>query len=368
MGRGVYLYISPANKIIYSLSFNSKVEEQEEPLQLAVATAAYYVTQKYQDCEITKNFLKMLSNFARKPLSVHELIKQADTAKMVQMIEKGDKNQKQWFKALFRTEVFSDENVMACIEKHLDLCGENEVSRLLSFCGGKEVDQRKLDLILKCAFVIPLEELVILVIRHFWSYGIHTPLNRNYNKERLVVLLNKMEDNDDFFKEILLLLLQNLKEVLLDLYRECLRNTMHSNHLKKVFTMIQKIVVVGGASVICLEALINEQVLLENHQQLIALIKVLLETECINHNNAINDLIVPLLKKFSDEANPCLLYSLKILNVRFLYLPPPFSNPFTKSFLGNLLSQRSYNFRSVAYRNIYYFGKIAGRFLQILPK
>lgn len=296
----------------------SQVEEQEEPLQMAITSTAYYFVQKYQDHDVAKTLLQFLGAIARKPKSIYEQIQEADTSKIIEMIEKGDENQKQWFRALFRTRVFSDEKAIACVEKHCNLCSEREVERVFTFCAGKEVDERKLNLVLKCASTVPLQQLIILVTRYFKNYGVHTPLNRMYNKEHLVILLNKMgESNDEFLKELLLLLIQNLKEVLTDLYRECLRDDVYSGRLKNAFSAFKEIITTSNTSFTCLQALINDEILLENYQQLTALLKVLLVTTCIKYDTAITNLIIPLLKKFTEVEinNRCTLNLIKILNV-----------------------------------------------------
>lgn len=291
------------------------MEENGEPLQTAVASVAYYVVNKFQGYQPAKQLIMMLGPIARKPKSVQELIRSADAAKIVQMIEREDENQKQWFQALFHTQVFSDQKSMACVEKYYKLCGETEVERILSFCRGKEIDDTKLILVLKCVSVIPLSRLVILVTRYFYSYGIHTALNNKINKEKLVLLLNKIEENEQYKKEMLMLLLQNLKEFLSALYRECLKNFVYSTQLKSTFSDFKEILMVGDAALICLQPLITPQILLENHEQLATLLKTLLETECIEYDTAINGVIVLQLLNYlnGDALSP--LGAMIILNV-----------------------------------------------------
>lgn len=293
------------------------MEENGEPLQAAVASIAYYVMDKFRGYQPAKQLLMMLGTIARKPKSVQELIRFADAAKIVQMIEREDENQKQWFQALFHTQIFSDEKSMTCVEKYYRLCGEAEVERILNFCRGKEIDEKKLNLVLKCVSIIPLSRLIILITRYFHSYGIHTALNSKINKEKLVLLLNKIEDGEQYKKDILLLLLQNLKEVLFDLYRECLKNAVYSTQLKSIFLDFKEILVVGNASLICLEPLITQQVLSENQEQLTTLLKTLIETKCVKYDTAIKDVIIPQLANFlgddGDRTFP--LGAMIILNV-----------------------------------------------------
>lgn len=293
-----------------------QVEENGEPLQAAVSSAAYYVINKYEGHQPAKQLIMMMSTMARKPKTVQELIESADSTKMIQMIEKSDENQKQWFQALLRTQVFSNEKSIRCLEKYYKLCDESEVERILSFCRAKEIDDRKLNLVLKCASVIPLSSLVLVITRYFHNYGIHTALNKKSNKDKLVLLLNKMEDNEHCKKEMLLLILQNLKEVLTDLYRECLKNSVYVNQLKSIFSEFKEIFVVGNASFICLEPLIIKETILENHIQLTALLKTLLETECIKYDIVVNQVIMLHLENFlkHDEISS-VLYLMTIFNV-----------------------------------------------------
>lgn len=257
----------------------------------------------------------MLSTIARKPKSVQELIHVSDESKVIQMIEKGDENQKQWFQGLLRKQIFSDQKSIACVNKYYHLCTESDVERILSFCRGKEVDEYKLNVVLKCVSTIPLHRLVILITRYFRTYGNQIALNGKYNKDKLVLILNKMERNESDLKEILLLLLQNLREVLSDFYRECIKNSVYSSHFKEVFVVFKEIFVIDNVALICLEALLTQEIILENCEQLTALLKTLSETECIPYEMVIYNLIVSSLKKFIEKNSVCLLNFMTILNV-----------------------------------------------------
>lgn len=300
------------------LSFTTfQVEEKGENLQTTIASTAYYTVQKYQNYEPATHLIKMLSTIAKKPKSLQEIIQQADSSKMIAMIETNDANQKRWFQALLHTQVFANEKSLACVERHYDLCDEAEVDRLLNLCGGKEIDGKKLRVVLKCAAMLSADQLAILITRYLRRFGTGTPLNGRYNREELVVLLNKMkEKKDDFVKDVLLLLLQNPRVVLSDLYSECLKNSLISENLKSTFASCKEIVVIDDMIVNCLKNLITTEVLGEHYQHYKTLLQVLLATKSITYDKVINDLLSPFAKSLlNDENYTCLLYLLCILNV-----------------------------------------------------
>lgn len=262
----------------------------------------------------------MLSTIARKPKSLQELVQQADATTMVAMIEKCDGNQQQWFHALTNTHIFDNQKSMECVEKYCYLCTQDDIDRILNMSTNYNNQQTR-NLVLKCASSLPLKELTVVATRYFYKHGIINNLDNGNVRNQLVLLLNCIKSvngiNDKVMSEVVLLLLQNPKEVLEYLYYECLKNSIYSLFLKEVFLTIKEIVVIHSLAVTTLAAFLKQtEISNENTLQTIQLLNVLLETECITHEEFIEKCIVPSVEQYLQEQKYFEIQSLLyILNV-----------------------------------------------------
>lgn len=266
----------------------------------------------------------MLSTIARKPKSLPELVQQADVSTMITMIAKCDGNQQQWFHALTNTHIFDNEKSMECLEKYCYLCTQDDIDRILNMSTNYN-SPRTTKLALKCASCLPLNELIVVSTRYFRKFGIINNLDDGNIRNQLILLLNCIKNvssiNDKLISKVILLMLQNPKEVLEYLYYECLKSSVYSLCLKEVFVANKEIVVINSLAATTLAAVLRKtEISNENTLQIIQLLNVLLETECVTYEEFIEKVMVPSLEQFLQEGKQSdlqnLLYSFNVSIVR----------------------------------------------------
>lgn len=285
-----------------------QIEDEGQPLQTLIAHSAYATIEKFQKHKMAKELIQMLGTIAKKPHSVQEQIRQANPSTMIAMIEKADANQSHWFHALTSTKIFSDKSSMNCVKKYANLCDDADLDRLLNMSVEYKEDEVK-DVVLTCATVLDIEELIIVVTRYFYKFGIINNLDRGTTKQQLVIVMNKMKKDDGldinsaFTKEITLLLLQNAQEVLQHLFGECLKSCAYTNCLKQLFDGVKEIVAVHGLGLRVLKDVLDKSgVLNENFKEVVQLLKVLVQTGCVSGKNLTEEYFLQNFEKCLMEA------------------------------------------------------------------
>lgn len=249
----------------------------------------------------------MLECIAKEPLPLKDQILQADDETIVKMVGKADANQKLWFRGLLTNRVLSNKIVLKCIDQYYKLCEMQDVQRLLALnIDAKDDEMRRL--IVKCASTLDEAELAMVILRHFAKIGFANMLENSATNEQLILLLNKMQQNNstdkEFIKNILLLFLQNPMHVLVSLYGECVKNTVYTTFLHHLFDVLKNTLSINSMGLNALsESLERYPVSNQNMQQYSHLLKLLLETECINYDKLMVTLIVPNLQTACREEN-----------------------------------------------------------------
>ncbi|KAJ8933257.1 hypothetical protein NQ314_014138, partial [Rhamnusium bicolor] len=219
------------------------INEDDQPLQSTISEKAYLVVEKYQKYEEAEELISMLNMIAKKPKTLAERIKEADISMLINKIYKNDQDQKSWFQALLNTPIFRNNEAVKCVDVWAHLCDENDVTRLLNLSIQSNNAEAK-KLAIKCASTLNLEKLILVSIRHFYENKFKNILNEDIEPQ-LMVIFNKVNEmtniEDDFVKEISLLLLQNPKVVFAYLYNECLKNIFYTNCLRDTFSNIKEI-------------------------------------------------------------------------------------------------------------------------------
>lgn len=283
-----------------------QIEQEDQQLQTLIASSAYLTIEKYQKYKPANELIQMLSTIARKPKSLQELLQHADARTMISMIEKCDGNQKQWFHALTNTHIFDSEESMACLEKYCYLCTQDDIDRLLNMSTNYSSPKTR-KLTLKCVSYLPLNELIVVTTRYFHKFGIINNLDDGNIRSQLVLALNIIKNvnsiNDSFTSKIVLLLLQNSQEVLKHLYQECLKNSVYSLCLKELFLAVKEIILIQSLAISTLTSVLKSiEISSENTSQIVQLLNILLETDCITHEEFIGKMIVPFLEQFLQEG------------------------------------------------------------------
>lgn len=240
-----------------------QIEEDEKILQLSVSEKAYLVIESYHKYNKASELISMLGTFARKPLSLNELIQRADVTTVIRMVDKKDNNQEAWFKALFTTQVFKNKEALDCIGRWPNLCNEDDLTLLLNLNVQKN-DEEFHKLIIKCATCLNLEKLKIVCTRHFYRNKFSHVLNANIEPS-LTILFNKLNESNLLFsdlpKEVILLLLQNPIVVLTYIKNECVINKFYTDCLIDTFVKIKEISQIDDVGIMSMTEVLSKNTL-----------------------------------------------------------------------------------------------------------
>ncbi|CAG9827894.1 unnamed protein product [Diabrotica balteata] len=292
-----------ANKIS-STTYSSETEVDDENLQMLISNKGYLVLERYQKLPESKDLVAVLGSLAKKPKSITEQIHEADIGKMINKINKTDRDQIHWFKALIRTQIFENEESAKCVKKWYHLCDEEDVSQLLNWCVQKKTPQ-SVELTVKCLSTLDLEKLTAVATTYFYKNKF-IKLQASDVAKTLRSLLNKAkEDSDvenDLAKDILILFMQQPVIVLPYLYEECIKNSFYTNVLKKTFEVLKDIIKIDNIGVTTLLAVFDSQPPNEHTiNNCIQLFKKLMEIGIFN-NDVVLTILGSMLKKHHEEG------------------------------------------------------------------
>lgn len=265
----------------------------------------------------------MLGSIAKKPKTLSERIQVADIKMIIKKVHVKDADQKAWFQALLATQIFNSNDAMKCVDTWAHLCNKNDVARLLHLSCQSENEAAK-NLTLKCASTLNLEELILIMTRYFYENKFSGLLPGSEKVEfQLKLIFNKMNGqmdvDENFIKDMCLLMLQNPSTVLKGIYSECLRNQCYTKYYKKLFVSIKNMMNINDFGVGILSQVIsNVQPNADNVNNYIALLLVLQEIDYLTNSKIINGLLLPLLDQFRHEKGfEQLGYVLQIFLVSF---------------------------------------------------
>nr|XP_023018014.1 uncharacterized protein LOC111507024 [Leptinotarsa decemlineata] len=296
----------------------AEIEEDEEILQTVISGKAYMVTEEYQKYPEAKELIGMLGQIAKKPLTLTELIHKADVRTMIRNVNKVNKDQRNWFKALLGTNIFKDKAALECVKSWYHLCSEDDVSLLLDLCVNMNNFEHK-EIVLKCAATLPVEKLVLVATRHFHKHKFVNMASEGI-EDALTVIFNKLNDkssnvSEDLTGDLVFLLLQSPELVLSCLFSECLKSTFHTACLKHTFSLIREIAKINSIGVTILHGVIERNVpSSQNVDNYMELFRNLVDTELFSNKVMILKVFYPLLKKFYEgKCFEELSYSIQIL-------------------------------------------------------
>lgn len=294
-----------------------QVEEDDEVLQSTIAESAHEIIQKYHDYENAAELVTTLKFIARKPRTIAEKVRNADTAIMIKNINKADDNQEKWFQALLANfQSTQDKDVLKCIMNWSNLCNEDDVVRLLNIYVQNH-DKEIKEVVLKSASTLTLEKLMTVCTRHFYTNKFSHVLSDNIEQE-LTTLINNNECSD-LTRNLLFLFLQNPEQVLLLLYKMCLSSSYIEslNHFFDCIKEISKIDYIG-ISILHKEILSN-RICEKNVEQHVKLFKTLWKVGFLNEDIIWNKLFHGLLKDFKENRFENLEFLLEVILVSFYF-------------------------------------------------
>ncbi|XP_072394292.1 uncharacterized protein [Diabrotica undecimpunctata] len=282
----------------------AETDVDDENLQMLISNKGYLVLERYQKLSESKDLVAVLGSLAKKPKSITEQIHEADIGKMINKINKMDRDQINWFKALIRTQIFENEESAKCVKKWHHLCDKEDVSQLLNWCVQKKTPQ-SVELTVKCLSTLDLEKLTAVATTYFYKNKF-IKLQSSDVAKTLRSLLNKAkEDSDvenDLAKEILILFMQQPVIVLPFLYEECIKNSFYTNVLKKTFEVLKDIIKIDNIGVTTLLAVFDSQPPNEHTiNNCIQLFKQLMEIGIFN-NDVVLTILGSMLKKHHEEG------------------------------------------------------------------
>ncbi|XP_018564198.1 uncharacterized protein LOC108905698 isoform X2 [Anoplophora glabripennis] len=284
----------------------AEVNEGEEPLQSVVAGKAYQVVEEYQKYNGAIELINMLGSIAKKPKTLAERIQAADTPTMIKKVHMKDQDQQAWFKAVLGTQIFNNEDAMKCVHTWAHLCDKDDVARLLKLSCQSGKDEAK-QLAVKCASTLILQELILISTRHFYEHYFNVLVTDTDRVEaQLKLIFNKMNGqtdiDEDFIKDMCLLLLQGPGIVLKAVFFECIRNKCYIKCYEKLFAAIREIVTIKNFILDCLwQFILDNRPDANNVDNYIALFLKLQEMGYLRSNNIVNVLFLPLLSLLLNE-------------------------------------------------------------------
>lgn len=262
----------------------------------------------------------MLVTIAKKPRTINQMIKEADTITIIQNVYKADSHQKLWFNALLNTQIFNDKKAINCIEECSHLCNLPDVDRILDLSQRAKTATAK-KLALKCAENLNVTDLTVACTRYFFKYGLSSALHKDISPE-ITLLLNKTKegDLDMLTKQILLLSLQNPPQVIDVLLAEALKSSLHFKLLRHTFEVIHELLQIEKLLITCIRKLLKDfKPSNENTIHYSALFTMLFETNCLTWNNFIDNLVLPYFEEYSNDYDS-LTQFFSLLNVSILTL------------------------------------------------
>lgn len=243
----------------------------------------------------------MLGAIAKKPLSITELIQTSDASVIIKMIDKNDDNQKTWFRALFTTQVVKNKEALNCIQRWAHLCSEDDVTLLLNLSIQTNTDELH-QLVIKCATCLDLEQLMLVLTRHFYRNKFSHVLNSNIGPS-LTIIFNKLNDKkllmDDLVKEILLLLLQNPVEVFTYITNECVKNKFYTDCLIETFDKIKEIAKIDHVGIASVKEVLDKYgINSQNRGNYAYLFKKMHEIDYFTTEDIMLRILLPCIKKW----------------------------------------------------------------------
>lgn len=283
----------------------AETEVEDEVLQTVVSNKAYLVLEKFQKFPEAKELISVLGSIARKPKTLTEQIHEADVQKIIKKVNKKDANQKNWFKALIRTQIFNNPESRECVRKWSHLCDDEDISILLNWCVDKN-DEESVEVIIKCISHIDLEKLTIVITKHFYKNKI-VNLGSTDTTKPLIDLLNKVKECsgvEELAKNILILFLQKPTDVLTQLYEECLKNGFYANILKVTFKSLKEVIKINNMGVTLLFTVAsNTPPNAQNVDKYKGLFAVLIEINYFNSEDVLLKILTPMVNKYVTESN-----------------------------------------------------------------
>ncbi|XP_066154686.1 uncharacterized protein [Euwallacea fornicatus] len=273
-----------------------EINYHHQCLQIVIAEKAYLVSEKYLKHKEASELISMLSNIARKPKTIAELIQDADIPTIIHMVDEKDEHQMLWFRSLFNMSIFNVPAIVKCIERWYELIDDNTFAKMLSQPLPKDPKHRQL--IIKCALHMPLENLTKVLTTYFirdkfeWKEDI---------TEQLITTFNQLHDNitDKELGDMLLLLLQNAAEFFRHLY---LAGFKRSSNLVRIFEFLKEISKVEQIGVnVLMDVLHISPPSSENVTNYVQLFRVLLNTQYFSWNFMVHNIIFSLLKQYQNE-------------------------------------------------------------------
>lgn len=263
--------------------------------------------------------VECLKPIAIKPKDIKEQIASSDMNQIIHMISKADDNQKKWFQALVFSSYVSNTKGMDCISKWSELCDSEDVSRLLNH-SVKENNIELKKIAVKCASKLNLEELIVVVIRHFYNNGFVVMKD---NPQNIIQWFNKLKDSESLTKnnnqELLIFILENPDFSINFVLTECIKSEFYISSLHDCFTKLKNVFKIHD---ICLNYLnklmIKTPPNAETYQAYTTLVQTFFAVDLITFEVFSERIICPLLTEYSKQKDYEKIYQLLvILNVSF---------------------------------------------------
>ncbi|KAL1514299.1 hypothetical protein ABEB36_003578 [Hypothenemus hampei] len=266
----------------------AEIEYNEDNLQAVISGRGYEVIEKYQELDMASELVGMLKTISRKPKTIAERILEADVASIIKMVNKCDEHQKFWFKALIKKNVFSDEEIVDCLDRWYNLSDIETVEVLLKL---RPKTSKHKKLVFKCASVLTLEDLKKVLI--FYLYAERWHWNDNI-VDQLVPLFNQINGNltVEKQKDLIELILQNPSQFIQHLFQNAFR---HSQELKDIFKLLKEQSEIGLKFLI--ELFKENPISGQNFSNYIQFINCIIETEFYSWPFLVEQVFLPLIKK-----------------------------------------------------------------------
>lgn len=283
-----------------------QVDKDDEPLQSLVAGKAYQVVEEYQKCKEAKELIGMLGAIAKKPKTLSERIQAANIETVIKKVHLKDQDQKAWFEGLLGTQIFNSMDAMNCVSAWAHLCDKNDVARLLHLSRQSEDEVAK-RLVLKCASTLTLQDLVLVMTRYLYENKFNGLISDSGKVDtQLKLIFNKMSGetdvDDNFIKDMCLLMLQSPDTVLKGVYGECLRNQHYTKCYESLFASVKEIVNINDFGIKVLSQVISSvQPDADNVDNYVAFLLMLQGIGYLTSGKIINGLLLPLLDRFRHE-------------------------------------------------------------------
>lgn len=289
-------------------------------MQATIQEEAYKACEICSNCESMKTLSQMLAPISQKPKSIAEIINVSDTATIIKKINAVDNDQQKWFSALLNTEIFQNQEAIECLKKWSHLCFAEDVYCILTKSSNIK-DEKISNVVLKCFVHMSTEDVILTITRFYHEQGICTNYETKDLSNNLILILNKIQiEEESYLNSLLLLFFQNPYYVLEELFKECVKNSIYVKCLKRFFEETKIILQIESLAVKTIERTFENIKLNErNIKNYGELLNTLIEIDVLNFHKTFRILKSFIIKSYQNKDYKELVYTLILFDCQIPY-------------------------------------------------